>query len=114
MAVDVMGQSGFVAWLFIWECVCTWEHTLHTYNDGNNVFYNCDRSSLHVSKVELAFLDFVFTPVNWFAMQELGCDLPYFELQCHASTVSLALLHFVYMHTVFLSLGLDIYPHGRN
>ena len=45
----------------------TWEHTLHTYNYWKNVFYNCDRSTLHISKVELAFLDFVFTPINQFA-----------------------------------------------
>ena len=73
----------------------TWEHTLHTYNYWKNVCYNCDRSTLHISKVELAFLDFVFTPINQFAMHELGCDLPHFELQCHAPTIGLALLHFV-------------------
>ena len=98
----------------------TWEHTLHTYNYWKNVFYNCDRSTLHISKVELALLDFVFTPINQFAMHEFGCDLPYFELQCPAPTIGLALLHFVYMHTVFLSPGLGVYcqaqgwPMGTN
>ena len=91
----------------------TWEHTLHTYNYWRNVFYNCDRSTLHISKVELAFLDFVFTPINQFAMHELGCDHPYFELQRHAPTIGLALLHFVYMHTVFLSPGLGVYRQAQ-
>ena len=61
----------------------------------------------------LAFLDVVFTPINQFAMHELGCDLPYFELQCHAPTLGLAFLHFVYMHTVFLSPGLSVYRQAQ-
>ena len=91
----------------------TWEHTLHTYNYWMNVLYNCDRSTLHISKVQLAFLDFVSTHVNQFTMHEWGCDLPYFELQCHAPTIGVALLHFVYMHTVFLSPGLGVYRQAQ-
>ena len=91
----------------------TWEHTLHIYNYWKNVFYNCDCSTLHISKVQLSFLDFVFTPINQFAMHELGCDLLYFELQCRAPTIGLALLHFVYMHTVFLCLGLGVYRQAQ-
>ena len=91
----------------------TWEHTLHTYKYWNNVFYNCDRSTLHISKVQLALFDIVFSPINQFAIHELGCDLPYFELQCHAPTNGLTLLCFVYMHTVFLSPGLGVHRQAQ-
>ena len=76
-------------------------------------FYNCDRSTLHISKVELAFLDFGFTPINQFAMHELGCDLPYIDLKWYPPTIVRALLHFVYMHTVFLSPGLGVYRQAQ-